>query len=292
VTQVFSDLATFRAACDSARSTQKSVGFVPTMGALHHGHATLAQTAKSECDWVAVSIFVNPTQFGPNEDFDRYPRTLEADVRILEPMGVDAVFAPSASLVYPLGDQTRVHVGSLAEPFCGGFRPGHFEGVATVVSKLLGIVGKCSAYFGRKDYQQLQIIKRVVTDLFLPVNVVGVPTVREPDGLALSSRNRYLKPEDRQQALSLVRGLRAAFDLFEQGERNVGNLRQASCKLVERDMTKVDYVQLADPDSLEVYQDNQSAGSRLLIAMAAYLGTTRLIDNIVLGEDPRPKESI
>ena len=247
--------------------------------------------ALERADVVVVSIFVNPTQFGPDEDLDRYPRTLEADVSACAEAGAHFVFAPAAGAMYPAGEETRVHVGATAADLCGAHRPVHFEGVATVVTKLFAIVGRCVAVFGRKDYQQLRVIHRLVTDLFLPVEVVGAPTVREPDGLALSSRNRYLREGERSRALALRKGLGAAWDAFEAGERSVGKLRAlAESPLSEVD--RIDYVTAADPDSVRPLDDEARADDRLLVAMAAWVGQTRLIDNLVLGEDehPHPRE--
>ena len=203
-----------RALCNDARAARKRVAFVPTMGALHDGHLALVRAARETADFVVVSIFVNPTQFGPNEDFARYPRDLEGDANKLAPARVDAVFAPEPAAMYVAGEETRVRVGALAEPLCGAFRPGHFEGVATVVAKLFALVGPSVAVFGRKDYQQLAIIRRMAADLFMPVTVVGHPIVREADALAMSSRNAYLGADERARALCLSRGLRAASDAF------------------------------------------------------------------------------
>ncbi len=202
----------FRRACDEARARGLRVGLVPTMGALHAGHAALIAEARRHASFVVVSIFVNPTQFGPAEDFARYPRTLEADAATCERAGAAAVFAPAADAMYRPGDETRVRVGATAAPLCGAHRPGHFEGVATVVAKLFALTGPSVAVFGRKDYQQLRVISRFTADLFLPVEIVGLRTVREPDGLALSSRNAYLSPEQRAAALAIPRGLSAAVD--------------------------------------------------------------------------------
>src|SRR5579884_3842310 len=220
VVDVIRSAAGARSACDAVRDSRRRVAFVPTMGALHAGHLALVAEAKRRAPFVLVSIYVNPTQFGPGEDFARYPRDLEGDVRKVASAGADAVFAPDSGEMYPPGEQTRVRVGPLAEPLCGAFRPGHFEGVATVVAKLLGVVGPCVAVFGRKDYQQLLVIRRVVRDLFMPVEVVGHPIVREPDGLAMSSRNAYLSTDERARALALARGLDAAARLFAAGERD------------------------------------------------------------------------
>jgi pantoate--beta-alanine ligase len=279
----------FRAACDAARhGTQRPVGFVPTMGALHEGHLALVREAKRRVPFVAVSIFVNPTQFGPNEDFSRYPRDLAGDVAKLAGVGADLVFAPEAGAMYPQGEQTRVSVGALAAPLCGRFRPGHFEGVATVVAKLFALVGPSVAVFGKKDYQQLAILRRVAVDLFFPVEVVGHPIVREKDGLAMSSRNAYLSPEERARALGLSRGLGAAWRAFAGGERGAGVLRRAARAEVERAADSIDYVEVTDADSLAPHDDGATVGARALVAIACRIGKTRLIDNVVLGEDPVP----
>lgn len=275
-----------RAACDAARARGQRVGLVPTMGALHEGHLALVREARRHADFVMCSIFVNPTQFGPNEDFARYPRDLDGDVRKLE--GVSAVFAPEVTAMYPAGEQTRVDVGPLAAHLCGPHRPGHFEGVATVVTKLFAITGPCTAVFGKKDYQQLAILRRVALDLFLPVTVVGHPIVREADGLAMSSRNAYLSAEERQRALALSRGLSAAARAFASGERKAGTLRALAAAEVERVATSVDYVTLADADALVPVADDAQVDARAVIAIACRIGGTRLIDNLVLGEDPPP----
>ncbi len=274
-----------RAACEAARKSGRTVGFVPTMGALHEGHLALARTAKARASFVVASIFVNPTQFGPNEDLSRYPRDLEGDLAKLTSVGVDAVFAPTAAEVYPPGDQTRVRVGTVAEPLCGAFRPGHFEGVATVVAKLFAIVGPSVAVFGRKDYQQLLVIRRLVRDLFFPIEVLAHPIVREADGLAMSSRNAYLSTDDRKKALSLVRGLDAAARRFAQGERRARELERVARDLVEPVATSIDYVEARADETLDPITE---VGSRAVLAIACRIGTTRLIDNVVLGEDTPP----
>ena len=273
-----------RAACDAARARGQRVGLVPTMGALHEGHIALVREARRHADFVMCSVFVNPTQFGPNEDFARYPRDLDGDVKKLE--GASAVFAPEVTAMYPAGDETRVNVGPLAAHLCGPHRPGHFEGVATVVTKLFAITGPCTAVFGKKDYQQLAILRRVATDLFLPVSVVGHPIVREADGLALSSRNAYLSTEERARALGLSRGLSAAARAFVAGERRAGALRALARGEVEPAATSIDYVTIADADALVPFPDTAQVGERAVIAIACRIGATRLIDNLVLGEDP------
>jgi len=277
-----------RADLDAARGRGMRVGLVPTMGALHAGHLALVRAARERAGYVAASIFVNPTQFGPNEDFARYPRDLDGDVAKLGSAGCDVVFAPNATAMYPAGEQTRVRVGSLAEPLCGAFRPGHFEGVATVVTKLFAIAGPCVSVFGKKDYQQLAILRRVAEDLFLPVQVVGHPIVREADGLAMSSRNAYLSKDERVRALALSRGLGLAARAFVAGERRAGVLRGMVRAEVERVATSIDYVDVADPKSLQVHADEAQVGERTLVAIACRVGSTRLIDNVVLGEDPPP----
>lgn len=275
-----------REACDAARARGLEVGFVPTMGALHDGHLALVKEARRRASFVVCSIFVNPTQFGPNEDLARYPRDLEGDVRKLE--GVDVVFAPEPDAMYVAGERTRVRVDDLTTHLCGAERPGHFEGVTTVVAKLFSLVGRSVAVFGKKDFQQLAVIRRMALDLFLPVEVVGHPIVREPDGLAMSSRNAYLSPEERQRALGLSRGLAAAARAFEQGERRAGALRKLALGAVEPIATSVDYVTVADPDAIQPFPDDVATPDRVLLALACRVGATRLIDNIVLGEDPSP----
>jgi pantoate--beta-alanine ligase len=272
-----------RDACEQLRRAGKRVGLVPTMGALHEGHLALVTLARSRlrCDAVVVSIFVNPTQFGPNEDLARYPRDLDGDTAKLGE--ATHIFAPGPTDMYPPGEETRVRVGALAEPLCGRFRPGHFEGVATIVAKLFALVGPCTAVFGEKDYQQLAVIRRMTADLFLPVEVVGHPIVRERDGLAMSSRNAYLSPLERGRALGLSRGLAAAGALFASGVREAARLRAAILAEVEPVATSIDYVELAHPDTLVPWADGSHVGERALAAIACRVGTTRLIDNVVLG---------
>jgi pantoate--beta-alanine ligase len=287
VTRLVHEPAALRQACDEARAQGRRVGLVPTMGALHAGHLRLVEEAKARgCDHLVVTVFVNPLQFGPHEDFERYPRTLEADVASCRQLGVDVVFAPDRAAMYPPGFATSVTVERLTEPLEGAFRPGHFAGVTTVVAKLFHQVGPSTAIFGRKDYQQWKVIERMARDLDLPVQVVGAPIVREPDGLALSSRNRYLSAEQRGRALGIVTGLRAAADAWAAGERSAEALLAAARAPVEARFDGVDYVALADPDELTPLAE--AVGERALVAVAAHLGKTRLIDNLVLGEDPRP----
>lgn len=264
---------------------------VPTMGALHEGHLTLAREARNrvgERGLVAVSIFVNPTQFGPTEDLARYPRELDADVARCARAGVDVVFAPSPREMYPPGDQTRVRVPAVAAPMCGPFRPTHFEGVATVVTKLFALAGPCVALFGRKDYQQWRLLDRMARDLFLPVEVVGHPTVREPDGLAMSSRNRYLSPDERARARAIPLGLSAAVRAWSAGERSKTALLTHAREVIAPAMDSIDYIDARDADLLGELPETLPADARVVIAVAARVGTTRLIDNVVAGEEPPP----
>ena len=278
----------FRRACDAARGRGLHVGLVPTMGALHEGHVALIHEARRRASFVAVTVFVNPTQFGPNEDYARYPRTLERDAERCGAAGASLVFAPEAAAIYPPGDETRVHVGATAAPLCGAHRPGHFEGVATVVAKLFNLTGPSTAVFGRKDYQQLQVIKRMARDLFFPIEVVGLRTVREPDGLAMSSRNAHLSPEQRAAALAIPRGITAAARAFAGGERDAGVLAGLARAEVARIASSIDYVDVADPDALTILGPGDRAGERALIALAIRLGGARLIDNMVMGEEAAP----
>lgn len=267
----------FRQYCEQLRRNGP-VGLVLTMGALHEGHASLVRLARKHAPSVVATVFVNPTQFGPNEDFSRYPRDLERDTQMCRAAGADVLFAPSPAEMYPVGEQTRVRVGKLAEGLCGAFRPGHFEGVCTVVTKFFALCGPCVAVFGEKDYQQLKVIERSVTDLLLPVTVVGAPIVREADGLAMSSRNRYLSAAERERALALVRALRECVRLYERGERRVG-IFEGAARTALADV-EVEYATLVDGETLVPCAEVVDAGARLLIA--ARVGTTRLIDNCPL----------
>ncbi len=281
-------VAEFRAAANAVRSSGRRLGLVPTMGALHEGHLALVREALTRADSVAVTIFVNPTQFGPNEDFERYPRTLEQDVELLTRAGASHVFAPDASEMYPPGERTRVTVSGLTASLCGPFRPGHFDGVTTIVSKLFAVAGECVAVFGRKDYQQLKVIERMTRDLLLPVEIIGLRTMRQADGLALSSRNAYLSPEERARALAIPRGLSTAVAAFQAGERHVGALRSSLLAALQEAGLRLDYATLADADALVPLADEAPSGERALLAVAGFMGKTRLIDNVVLGEDPAP----
>jgi pantoate--beta-alanine ligase len=280
-----SEISAVRAACDNARTSGRRIALVPTMGALHQGHLSLVDQATLDGDFTVVTVFVNPTQFGPNEDYSRYPRILENDMEKLQGRNVSMVFAPTVESMYLPQAATTVGVANLTDGLCGASRPGHFDGVTTVVAKLFNIVGPCRAIFGRKDYQQLQVIKRMVRDLNMPIEVVGMPTFREADGLAMSSRNAYLNKDQRGRALALVRGLKAAHHLYQTGEREVGVLRKAVLESVASSADSIDYVTATDPNTLKNLDDNTFVQDKLLIAIAAHIGKTRLIDNTVLGED-------
>lgn len=275
-------VATTIAAYRRLRSTMAgTVGAVPTMGYLHEGHLALVRRARAENDHVVVSIFVNPTQFGPNEDYARYPRDPERDLAMLRAEGVDVVFMPSVQQMYPEGFATYVNVERLTERLEGAHRPGHFRGVTTVVTKLFNILQPHRAYFGQKDAQQLIVIRRMTRDLAFPIEIVDVPTVREPDGLAMSSRNVYLSADERRAATVLFRALEQARQLWDAGVRDGSRLRAAMRAVVESEpLARVDYVSVADPDTLE---ELDAAGDRALASLAVRLGSTRLIDCAWLG---------
>jgi len=257
-----------------------TVGFVPTMGYLHEGHISLARRARQECGRVAASIFVNPTQFGPNEDLSNYPRNLERDLRLLEAAGVDLVWTPTPEVMYPPGFATWVEVEGLTRPLEGAARPGHFRGVTTVVAKLLNAVQPTKAYFGQKDAQQAAVIRRMARDLNFPVEIVVCPIVREADGLAMSSRNSYLSAEERQAATILFRALTAAKSAYARGERNAESLRKIMAEtLASEPLAKMQYVSCADYDTLE---ELETVTGKTLLSMAVFMGKTRLIDNFVL----------
>lgn len=259
---------------------QERVGFVPTMGALHRGHLSLVSASQKGCERTIVSVFVNPTQFGPGEDFGRYPRTFDEDCVLLEKIGCDALFCPDVETIYPPGGQTVIQVEPLGSQLCGVMRPGHFQGVATVVAILFHLVRPHQAFFGLKDYQQFTLIRQMVRDLALPVEVVGVPTVREEGGLALSSRNRYLTSEERQQATALYRALVGAQSRYQEGERDVRRLEEgARAVLVGSGINQIDYVAVRDGKTLASW-DQITADPVLL--MAVRVGKARLIDNMVL----------
>ena len=251
------------------------------MGALHEGHLSLVRAAKAECDCAVVSIFVNPSQFGPNEDLSKYPRTLDTDLALLTGCGTDLVFAPTGDEVYRAGHATWVEVGSVAEPLEGAFRPGHFRGVATVVLKFLNMVQPDVAYFGQKDYQQALVIRRMAADLDVPAAIRVCPIVREPDGLAMSSRNRYLSPAARRRALVLWKSLQLAGTLVEEGNCDARAIAARMRELIETaEDARIDYVALVDPETL---QPVETIAGRTLAALAVKIENTRLIDNCLLG---------
>ncbi|PIR21434.1 MAG: pantoate--beta-alanine ligase [Deltaproteobacteria bacterium CG11_big_fil_rev_8_21_14_0_20_47_16] len=277
----------------AARNQNQRIGFVPTMGYLHEGHCSLLKTARQHCDQLVLSIFVNPTQFGPNEDFDRYPKNWEGDLDRAKTCGVDIVFHPDAEGMYPTSDkpnpiEDRVHTwinalhtnGShdLLHQLCGQFRPGHFQGVATVVAKLFDMVQPHTAYFGEKDYQQLQVIHRMVDDLHVPVEIKGCPIVREADGLAMSSRNTYLSITDRKRALCLYQAIQTAQRLITNGCTNPLRITQAAMECVQSATDRIDYVTLCDAKTLTPLHTWQAPS---VLAIAAWIGTTRLIDNVI-----------
>ena len=257
-----------------------TVGLVPTMGYLHDGHLSLIRRARAECDHVVVSIFVNPTQFGPNEDLSKYPRDLDRDLNLIEPLGTDLVWMPTAEIMYPQGYQTWVEVEEVTRPLEGAQRPGHFKGVTTVVAKLFTGVQPHKAYFGQKDAQQGAVIRQMTRDLNFPIEIVVCPIVREPDGLAMSSRNVYLDPEQRKAATVLYRSLSAAKDLYETGERNAEKIRGKMKEvLTSEPLAKVQYASCADYDTLDELDE---ITGKTLLSMAVFIGKTRLIDNFVL----------
>ncbi len=262
-------------------SLTETVGLVPTMGYLHEGHLSLIRQAKMDCEHVIVTIFVNPTQFGPNEDLSNYPRDMEHDLSLISPLGVDMVWNPSPEIMYPPGYQTWVEVEALTRPLEGALRPGHFKGVATVVAKLFNATQPDKAYFGQKDAQQAAVIRQMTRDLNYPIEIVVCPTVREADGLAMSSRNNYLEGADRKAATILFRALSAAKDMYETGERNGEKLRGKMKEVLESEpRAQMQYVSCADYDTLE---ELAVINGKALLSMAVFFGKTRLIDNFVLG---------
>lgn len=280
--RLVTSISELREAIGSFRQQGRTIGLVPTMGALHEGHLSLVRASRAECDVTVVTIYVNPTQFGPQEDFARYPRTLADDLQLLRGLA-DLVFAPTDEAMYPAGYATWVEVGSVAEPLEGACRPGHFRGVATVVLKLFNLVGPDVAYFGQKDYQQALVIRRMVADLNVPIQIRVCPIVREPDGLAMSSRNRYLKPEERGRARVLWQSLQKAAELVAQGERNAAAIAaQMRQTILSAGEVRIDYVALVDPETLQPVEAVQRP---TLAAVAVRIGTTRLIDNALL--EPR-----
>lgn len=278
---VVTEAAAMRARAEGWRAEGRSVGLVATMGALHRGHAALLERARAECDRVVLSVFVNPRQFGPGEDLARYPRTLEADLALARERGVDAAFTPGAEEVYPEGFATTVSAGPLAHVLCGASRPGHFDGVATVVVRLFGLARPTRAYFGRKDYQQCVVVRRVAADLALGVEIVVCPTVREADGLAMSSRNAYLGAADRLRARAVPEALRVGAERFAAGETDPEEVLARMRAVLEAGADRVDYVAAVDPERLTPAA-RLGAGTVLLVA--AHVGPARLIDNAVLAD--------
>lgn len=267
---------------DQFRQQGKTIAFVPTMGYLHEGHLALMREGKEQGDKLIISIFVNPTQFGPAEDYEQYPRDMQRDLKLAQKVGVDCVFTPSAQELYPDGFQTAVEVEGVTQNLCGISRPGHFRGVTTIVAKLFNIVKPHIALFGQKDYQQLVAIKRMVDDLNIDTEIIGIPTVRERDGLAMSSRNAYLSPKKRKEAAKLYRSLRKGEELFRQGEKNTTTiLNTVRGGIEETKPEKIDYIKICDAHTLE---DIEEIKDDAIIAIAVQIGKTRLIDNIILKE--------
>jgi pantoate--beta-alanine ligase len=274
------DIPSTRAAIAAARHAGRRIGFVPTMGYLHAGHLSLVEAARRDGTYVVASIFVNPTQFGPHEDFDRYPRDTAGDLGKCQEAGVELVFMPAATDMYAPDAVTTVHVAGVTETLCGPSRPGHFDGVATVVAKLFNIVQPDTAYFGQKDAQQLAVIRRMVRDLDFPIEIVGCPIVREPDGLAMSSRNALLSPDERQRALVLYQALCAAQARIAAGERNPAGVLGRMRQIVDAGQpTNIDYISIVDPDTL---QPVNTIERPVLVALAVRIASTRLIDNMVI----------
>ena len=279
--RVIDTLTGMRNASDEAKRKGKAIAFVPTMGYLHNGHLALIGEAKQRGDIVVASIFVNPEQFNESEDFNSYPREPERDRKLLEENGADILFLPKTEEMYPEGFQTCIEVTKLSEGLCGAYRPGHFRGVATVVAKLFNIVRPNTALFGEKDYQQLALIRRMNTDLDFGISIVGVPTVREYDGLAMSSRNARLSPEEREMAPSLYQALAKGKLLFEKGERNTATIISEAKTIID-DSIELDYLELRDTQTLSEIEE---ISGEALFAIAAMVGKTRLIDNIIMKEN-------
>lgn len=278
--EIISEIEQIRKKLDSVRSGNK-IGFVPTMGAIHRGHTALIKTAVSECDFVVVSIFVNPTQFGEGEDFDQYPRDLQSDAHICEKEGVDLIFAPKTSQMYPHRQLTWVDVESLTQKLCGASRPGHFRGVCTVCTKLFNIIQPDIAFFGQKDAQQAVVIKRMVADLNIPLHIRTCPIVRDDDGLATSSRNKYLTAGQRKEALLIYKSLCECRKMFEQGVKDASQLERKIEEILSAgDTLEIDYIELVDAETLE--HISEASSKDVLVAVAAKVGETRLIDNIIL----------
>lgn len=281
--KLITTISEMQSIASEARCTGKRISFVPTMGFLHEGHASLLREGRKRGDLLVLSIFVNPAQFGPGEDFDRYPRDMERDTRISAEAGVDIIFTCTPENMYPDGYQTWVNVEDLTLPLCGASRPGHFRGVTTVVCKLFNIVMPHVALFGKKDFQQLAAIRRMTADLNMTVEIVGMPIVREPDGLAMSSRNKYLSDADRNSALCLSRSMQSARAAYHAGERDAERLRQTVRSIISAEPAAIiDYLEFRTVDTLD---EVATVDDQTLLALAVRFGATRLIDNCVLGED-------
>jgi len=277
---IIKTIAKVRKEINKAKSAKKIIGFVPTMGALHRGHISLVKKAKRECDFVAVSIFVNPAQFGPNEDYRKYPRTLQSDKAMLAKEKVDLLFYPSVQEMYPEGFSTFVEENFLSKVMCGRSRPGHFKGVCTVVAKLFNIITPAIAYFGHKDYQQAKILEKMVKDLNFALKITILPTIREKDGLAMSSRNAYLNSEQRKNATCLYSALMLAKLLIEKGERSPEKIINEMKKIIKlTPQVRLDYVIIANAQTL---RELKAIEGKALIALAIFIGNTRLIDNLVI----------
>ncbi|MFZ0429095.1 MAG: pantoate--beta-alanine ligase [Acidobacteriota bacterium] len=279
--ELLETIPSLRSRLKPVRVERRTIGLVPTMGALHAGHGSLIERARAECDWVVVTIFVNPLQFGPGEDFESYPRDRATDLEFCDRLGVDTVFAPSPEVMYPSRQRTCVEVDGIRQYLCGPHRPGHFRGVATVVLKLFNIVQPDRAYFGQKDAQQLKMIEWMTRDLNLPLTIVAVPTVRESDGLAVSSRNRYMTAEQRSAAPVLYRALVAARERVVAGEADPQRVRQAALDVLGTEpLAEVEYLEVVDP---EVMQPVERIRGPVRVAAALRIGSTRLIDNMLCG---------
>ncbi len=278
--QVLSTKSEFREHLETVRALGRTVGLVPTMGALHEGHLSLLRAAANDCDVVALTIFVNPLQFGAGEDLDAYPRPLERDLELAEAAGADVVFTPTTSEMYPEPTLTNVHVDRLTSSMEGASRPTHFDGVSTVVTKLFNIAGPCRAYFGEKDFQQLAVVRRMAADLDQPVEIVGCPIVRETDGLAMSSRNVYLSSAEREAATVINRALRAGAAMIEAGESDPSVIEAHMASIIDAEpLATLDYAVVANPDSL-LTPDRLVSGTTVRLLMVAQLGTPRLLDNL------------
>lgn len=277
--QVVKNIQEMKKISNNLIQNKKSIGFVPTMGYLHEGHLSLVKKAREDNDFVVVSIFVNPTQFGPNEDFNSYPRDLKRDLDLLEKLNVDYVFVPDVNDMYPKDFSTFVEETKLSKFLCGRSRPGHFRGVCTVVTKLFNIVKPTRAYFGQKDAQQFRILRRMVRDLNLDVEMIEMPIVREKDGLAMSSRNTYLTPEERKEATRLYKSLLKAKEMIESGIKDTEIIKSEMKKILDHPLLKIDYIEIVDEETLEPVKKVEN---RVIIALAVYVGKARLIDNMIL----------